>query len=76
MKKGYLVQDSALAYFRVSECMDGMNTRQEFHVPCCMQAALAIAMVCFGLDFVSLFFGLSIFMMKVRWQKEYVFLSP
>lgn len=29
------------------------------------QAALALAMVCFGLDFVSLFFGLSIFMMKV-----------
>lgn len=27
-------------------------------------------MVCFGLDFVSLFFGLSIFMMKVRWEKE------
>lgn len=29
------------------------------------QAALAVAMVCFGLDFVSIFFGLSIFMMKV-----------
>ena len=33
------------------------------------QAALAVAMVCFGLDFASIFFGLSIFMMKVsiRW---------
>lgn len=34
----------------------------------CVQAALTIAMLCFGLDFVSLFFGLSIFMMKVRWN--------
>ncbi|CBN77314.1 conserved unknown protein [Ectocarpus siliculosus] len=29
-----------------------------------VNAALALAMVCFGLDFMSLFFGLSIFMMK------------
>ncbi|CAM9455028.1 unnamed protein product [Hapterophycus canaliculatus] len=31
-----------------------------------VNAALAVAMVCFGLDFVSIFFGLSIFMMKVN----------
>ncbi|CAM9486769.1 unnamed protein product [Ectocarpus sp. 12 AP-2014] len=31
-----------------------------------VNAALALAMVCFGLDFMSLFFGLSIFMMKVN----------
>ncbi|CAN0148429.1 unnamed protein product, partial [Pylaiella littoralis] len=31
-----------------------------------VNAALALAMVCFGLDFASLFFGLSIFMMKAR----------
>ncbi|CAM9277329.1 unnamed protein product [Scytosiphon promiscuus] len=30
-----------------------------------VNAALGVAMVCFGLDFVSIFFGLSIFMMKV-----------
>lgn len=31
-----------------------------------LQAALAVAMACFGLDFISIFFGLSIFMMRVR----------
>eukprot|EP00904_Undaria_pinnatifida_P000071 jgi/Undpi1/10064/HiC_scaffold_28.g12518.m1 len=29
-----------------------------------VHAALAVAMVCFGLDFASIFFGFSIFMMK------------
>lgn len=43
-----------------------MKSKNELHATCRVQAALAIAMVCFGLDFVSLFFGLSIFMMKVR----------
>lgn len=50
----------------------GSNSPRTY-APCCMQAALAIAMVCFGLDFVSLFFGLSIFMMKVRRNRGHRF---
>ncbi|CAM9624450.1 unnamed protein product [Ascophyllum nodosum] len=31
-----------------------------------VNAALAVSIICFGLDFISIFFGLSIFMMKVN----------